>query len=157
MKKGQNKILNIKIAIIMIIAVFAWVIIGYFNSTFSIYATALFLPILFSIVSLHVGNTLSKYFFTFLSFSLILIHDYLFRIFGGGIHDDAGRGICEIVFITTLIISTIALIIISAYNYSKQYTLDSNVKLVNLMLEILFILIVSTFSLIFFRNFNTLI
>ena len=138
----------------MVIAVLAWVIIGYLNSNISIYATALFLPILFSAVTLHVGNTLSKYFFIFLSFSLILIHDYLFRLFGGGIHDDAGRGICEIVFMITLIISTLVLIIISVYNHIRQYTLISNIKIGSLMFDIVFILLVSMSSLIFFRNFN---
>ena len=46
-------------------------------------------------------------------FISIIVNDYLFRIFGGGIHDDAGRGWCELIFYLTLSTTTISFIFTS--------------------------------------------
>jgi hypothetical protein len=145
-----------KAIIAIILAVLFWVLVGHFFSSFSISITAFFLPILFALVAFTIGKETNKYIYIAVCFILVLIHDYLFRLYGGGIRDDAGRGICEIVFYGTLITSTIALLIIKILESSKRSKLKSASKLngIKILFDIIFVLGLSAVTLLFFRKFN---
>lgn len=134
-----------------IIAVLLWVAIGHFFSSFVISLTAFYFPIIFIALAMTVGKKTHKYVYIIVCFILLLINDYLFRIYGGGIHDDAGRGICEIVFYATLTTSALSLLFLKIIDSSKK----DNVKLApKIFIDILFIVLMSLATLLFFRNFN---
>lgn len=145
-----------KAIFVTILGVLFWVLIGHFFSSFSISITAFFLPILFALVAFTIWKEINKYIYITVCFILVLIHDYLFRLYGGGIHDDAGRGICEIVFYGTLITSTITLLIIKFLDSSKRGVLKSANKLngLKILFDIIFVLGISAVTLLFFRKFN---
>lgn len=145
-----------KAIIAILLAVLFWVLVGHFFSSFSISITAFFLPISFALVSFTIGKETNKYIYIAVCFILILLHDYLFRLYGGGIHDDAGRAICEIVFYVTLITSTITLLIIKILDSSKRSEMKSASKpnLVKMLFDIIFVLALSAITLLFFRKFN---
>lgn len=58
---------------------------------------------------------LEQYWIVFYTYFLILFHDFIFRIFGGGIHDDAGKGWIELMFYMTWTLSTLIFIFFSFY------------------------------------------
>jgi hypothetical protein len=147
-----------KATFVTLLAVVFWVLIGHFFSSFSISITAFYLPILFVLVAFTIGKRTNKYIYTLVSFVLLLLQDYLFRLYGGGIHDDLGRAICEIVFYATLLTSTIALLVVKL--------LDSNIKnelkhsnrptIKKTFVDVFFVLAISIITLLFFRKFNVL-
>jgi hypothetical protein len=145
-----------KAILVTLIAVLFWVLLGHFFPSLSISLTAFYLPIVFVVIAITVGKQVSKYLYTVICFVLILLYDYLFRLYGGGIHDDAGRGICEIVFYATLVTSTIALLCIKILDTSKRNELNAKNKLnaKKILLDIIFVLALSVITLLFFRRFN---
>jgi hypothetical protein len=127
-----------KAILITLLAVLTWVLVGYFFPTLSISLTVFYLPILFVIVTLSIET--NKYLYIAICFVLVLLNDYLFRIYGGGIHDDAGRALCELVFYTTLVTSTVTLIIIKIIDSNAKLKSPRNFKVTQIVLDIVFVL-----------------
>ena len=97
---------------INIIFLFIWTVIGYYFPCFSLFTTYLVFPIMFVLSATVVRYNLSGFIVVPFCFLLILANDYLFRLFGGGIHDDAGRGWCELTFYLTLFTTTITTMVL---------------------------------------------
>lgn len=133
------------------LAILSWAFVGHFFSSFTISTTAFYLPIVFIVIAVTIGKETNKYVYIGLCFAMVLINDYLFRLYGGGIHDDAGRGICEIVFYATLIISTLALLFLKILDSSRKSKLTETNKI---FFDVFFILALSLITLLFFRRFN---
>ena len=148
-----------KAILVVLLGVLVWVLVGHFSPSLSIFLTAFYLPILFVTVAFSIGKETNKYIYAVICFVLVLLYDYLFRLYGGGIHDDAGRGICEIVFYATLITSTITLLIFKISDSSKRDEMKSANKLniKTILLDVFFVLSLSIITLLFFRKFNMLI
>jgi hypothetical protein len=138
-----------KAILIVIVACIFWILVGHFAPLVSIFATAFYLPLVFGI-AFYIDRKINKYGYVVFCFLSILLNDYLFRIYGGGIHDDAGRGICEIVFYATLITSTITLLAIKMTHKNTNKSLTFKTKVINA----LFVLSLSMLTFCFFRNFN---
>ena len=133
------------------LAILSWAFVGHFFSSFTISTTAFYLPIVFIVIAVTIGKEINKYVYIGLCFALILLNDYLFRLYGGGIHDDAGRGICEIVFNATLIISTLALLFLKILHSSRKSELKRAKKT---LYDVIFVLALSLITLLSFRRFN---
>ena len=148
-----------KTIIINILGVFAWILIGHFFPSFSLMLTAFYLPILFLSVGLSMYKDINMYIYSAICFGLVLMQDYLFRLYGGGIHDDAGRALCEIVFYTTLTTVTIALLCLTIIVNNKMKKLRNENKLASQIkfLNILFVFIFSLITFLLFRQFNIFI
>lgn len=140
-----------KAIIVSFLAILFWTLIGHLFSSFTISVTAFYLPIIFISISVTIGKNINKYVYIGFCFALILFNDYLFRIYGGGIHDDAGRGICEIVFYLTLIISTPILLFIKIIDCINRNEANFTKRI---FLDVLFVLALSSITFIFFRRFN---
>jgi len=140
-----------KATFVSFLAILFWALVGHLFSSFTISTTAFYLPIVFIIISVTIGKDTNKYVYIGLCFALILLNDYFFRLYGGGIHDDAGRGICEIVFYATLIISTLVLLLLKIMDSSKKSELKVTKRI---FLDVLFVLALSLITLLFFRRFN---
>ena len=145
-----------KAIFVTLLAVLFWVLVGHFFSSFSISITAFYLPIVFAVIAITIGKETNKYIYIAICFVLILLHDYLFRLYGGGIHDDAGRAICEIVFYATLVTSTITLLFLKIIHSSKRNELKPASKLnaSKILLDVIFVLSLSIITILFFRQFN---
>jgi hypothetical protein len=140
-----------KAIFVTFLAILFWAFVGHFFSSFTISTTAFYLPIVFFVIAVTIGKEANKYIYICLCFALILLNDYLFRLYGGGIHDDAGRGICELVFYATLIISTLVLLVLKILDSSKKSKLKVAKKI---FLDVFFILALSLLTLLFFIKFN---
>lgn len=132
-----------------------WIIASHFFPTINLIFAFLAYPSLFIVLSFLFKNSISPYFLIPFYFSIILGNDFLFRHYGGGIHDDAGRGWCEFVFYLTLITSTIALTIIMIRD-SKLKERDK-LRMGQIAMDISFVLFVSVVTFLIFRNYNIFI
>lgn len=132
----------------VLLVVIVWSFVGHFYPVASISLTALFLPVTFFYSKKVFGKSMNGYVYSLFGFGVILLNDYLFRLFGGGLHDDTGRGICEIVFYGTLLTSTISLAILqiqsSERGKSKFYSM-------------LFVLLTALITFLIFRSYNVFI
>jgi hypothetical protein len=81
----------------------------------------------------------------------------LFRIYGGGLHDDAGRGLCEIVFYITSITLTVALVVLKIRNSKNKLKAGDKLRVGQVAMDVFFVLVVSIIALFFFRQFNIFI
>lgn len=91
----------------------AWVIVGHFFGVFSLFFSFVFFPLLYLVSAYQINYNLSSVIVIPFCFLLILLNDYLFRFYGGGIHDDAGRGLCELIFYLTFTTTTIAMFFVA--------------------------------------------
>lgn len=98
-----------KALLLNISALLVWVIIGHFSPSISLFSTFIFFPAVFILTALYIKYSISAYVIVPFCFTLIYLNDYLFRIYGGGIHDDAGRAWCELTFYITLFTTTISM------------------------------------------------
>jgi len=99
-------VLNILFAVI-------WLIIGHFFGIFSLFFSFVFFPLLYLVSAYHIKYNLSSVIVIPFCFLLIFLNDYLFRFYGGGIHDDAGRGLCELIFYLTFLATTITMFFVA--------------------------------------------
>ena len=148
-----------KTIFVSFIWVLFWIIIGHFFSSVFISLTTFSTPIVFVLISKSIGRHFNKYVYVIVCFVLLLLQDYLFRIYGGGIHDDAGRGICELLFYSTLITSTIALFFIKIFGtLNKNDKKDKNkINYRIIILDVIFVFVISVLTYLFFRRFNLFI
>jgi hypothetical protein len=108
-----------KAILTVLLFVIVWCFVGHFHPSVSLSMTALLLPITFFVSKKIFGKSLNRFIYSVFSFGIILVNDYLFRLFGGGIYDDAARGLCDISFYLTLLISTIFLMILQIQNSER--------------------------------------
>ena len=101
-----------KAFLVNIIFIVFWTIVGHFVPIINIGFVFIAFPLLFILTHIFIKYKYSIYLIVPFCFLMILLNDYLFRIFGGGIHDDAGRGWCELIFYITLFTSTITILFI---------------------------------------------
>lgn len=108
-----------------------WIVIGHFYPTITLFSSYLVLPIVFLFTAFFIKYRTSGYFVVPFCFSLILIHDWLFRIYSGGEHDDLGRAWCESMFYSTWKYTSISLVITMlkcSYDL-KRLSLSKNKKM----------------------------
>lgn len=139
-----------KILIANILFLIVWTILGHYIPSVILITTFIFVPVFFIVLSSYFKFNLKGYYFIPLSFLTILINDFLFRSFGGGIHDDAGRGWCDLIFYITLIISTFSMVFI-AYFLSKN---NSRFLARSFGLNIFIVLLSSLITYLFFTAFS---
>ncbi|OYU84374.1 MAG: hypothetical protein CFE24_07140 [Flavobacterium sp. BFFFF2] len=102
-----------KAIILNLLFVIVWTIVGHYCGVFSLFFSSLVYPTLFIFSAQYLEQNFSRLFFIPFCFFVLLISDYLFRIFGGGIHDDAGKGLCEINFYLTMSTSILAMFFVA--------------------------------------------
>lgn len=102
-----------------IVVILAWALIGHYLGLISFFFSFIILQVTFAISTYLIKSKLGGAFVIPFCYVAILCNDYLFRIFGAGIHDEPSRGWCELVFYFTLSTSTITLLPI-AYHLSKR-------------------------------------
>jgi hypothetical protein len=146
-----------KAILISILSVIVWVFIGHFFPVFTLSLTAVFFPLVFILVMKFFIESINIYVHTLLAFILLLLQDYLFRIYGGGLHDDAGRGLCEIVFYITSITLTVALVVLKIRNSKNKLKAGDKLRVGQVAMDVFFVLVVSIIALFFFRQFNIFI
>lgn len=137
-----------KAILTVLLVAIIWSFVGHFYPVASISLTALLLPVTFFYSKKVFGKSVNGYVYSLFGFGVVLLNDYLFRIFGGGLHDDAGRGICEIVFYATLLTSTISLAILQMQGSER-----GKVK----VYSTLFIMLIASITFLIFRNYNVFI
>ena len=145
-----------KTLILNTLFVILWTIIGYFYPTITLFTSYIVFPIVFILIAFCCKTKISRFIIILFSFALILIHDYLFRIFGGGTHDDAGRAWCELMFYSTWKYSSIALILnMLKFNYkiSKQ-SFKKKLRYLILTRDVIYVLVLSAITYYFFKNVN---
>jgi hypothetical protein len=108
-----------KAIILNILFVIVWGFFGHYLPSVTLFTTFFTYPFFILFSANYMEQNLSKLFFIPLCFLVLLFNDYLFRILGGGIHDDAGRAWCELSFYITFSVSTIALLFL-AYKFSEE-------------------------------------
>jgi hypothetical protein len=148
-----------KSILLIIVGVLVWILIGHLFAPIAFALTAFYLPILFVLVGFRYGKNTNIYIYTLLCFILILIHDYALRLYGSGIHDDAGKGYCESAFYYTLLTSTISLLYFSILTINKKDKAvninNSNFKI--FLPAIIFVIGVSIITYLFYVKFYDLI
>jgi hypothetical protein len=125
-----------------------WIIIAHFFPSGVILGHFIFFPFL-----LLIGGALSEwpgYLFIPFGYALLLLSDYLLRLFAGGTHDDEGRGWMELSFYITLASSTITLTMISLIMTKRVRTLHAKLIFMN----ILSVLACASLTLLFFCAFS---
>lgn len=129
-----------------------WIIVGHFFPIFYLVMTGLIYPFLFILTAILLKYNLNGFIVIPFGFILIYTSDYLFRIYGGGIHDDVSRGLCEIVFYFTLLTTTIALEFV-LYICTKQRNAQKNINKIGkikIFMNICYVLIISLITLLIF-------
>lgn len=115
-KKNQN---NLMLGFTYLIFLCVWVILGHYVPQFILLSTAFVLPLLFSAITYTYHSKISCFLLLFIPFPIILVNDYLFRIYGGGVHDEVGKALCDVVFRFTLLFTFLALIA-NVFIYEKN-------------------------------------
>jgi hypothetical protein len=129
------------------LAVLFWALVGHFFSSFTISTTAFYLPIIFIVIAVTIGKETNKFVYIGLCFMSILLNDYLFRLYGGGIHDDAGRGWCELIFYITLFTTTITMLYVA-------YTMIKEKEQSKILLYFGYVIVCAFASYLLFKNFS---
>lgn len=130
-----------------LIFLFVWVVIGHFMPTINLRFAFIIFPILYVVSAKFLKYEQSIFLIVPFSFLLILANDFLFRIYGGGNHDDAGRGWCELIFYITLFTTTISIFYV-AHTMTKE-------KMQNkILLNLCYVLVCSVASYLLFRKFS---
>lgn len=132
----------------VLLVVIVWCFVGHFYPVVSISMTFLLLPATLFISKRMFGKSLNGYVYSLFGFGVILLNDFLFRFFGGGLHDDAGRGVCEIIFYATLLLGTISLLTLQFQDVNKV-----KAKIYG----VLFVLTLALITLFIFRTYNVFI
>lgn len=94
-----------------VLFVMIWVLIGHYAVVF-LY-TPIFFGLLYGISHWRYKYGVSEFAVIPFSYALILLDDYLFRLYACGNHDDEGKGWFALIFGITLIVTT--LILLSVY------------------------------------------
>lgn len=113
----MNTIINITLNIILIAFT---VLIGYFEPLYYLFGGTFFLPLILSYVNL-IRSKDSIDVGAIIILVSILVIDLLFRLYGGGTHDQVGKTLCDVSLSISL---TIALIFIFFYKI-KQFKHNS--------------------------------
>lgn len=101
-----------KAEIINIIILLIWCIIGHFFPSIVLLFNFIIYPIVFILSETLLKYRLESYPLISFIFILIFINDFLFRLYGGGIHDEVGKALVEISFHLTLLSTIVSMLII---------------------------------------------
>lgn len=137
-----------------ITGILVWVLVGHFLPSLSIFLTAFYLPALFAFAPIFANKSANNYVYTAVCFALVLLSDYLFRIYGGGEHDDAGRGICELVFYASLGTSTITLAVLKVIDSVRKNNSANRLNITKMIIDVSLVFVLSVATLLFFRRYN---
>lgn len=135
--------------ILNIFFVIVWTVLGHFFPSIVLIGTFLAFPLMIIITEIFIKYSSPLYFVIPFIFFLLLLNDYLFRIFGGGIHDDAGRGWCELSFYLTFITTSMSLFVLT-FNIWKVNNGFLQSKLFNFIL----VLLCGFAAFVIFKKFN---
>ena len=127
---------------------------GHYFPSVNLIFTFLIYPVLFIFSAYLFNYNFSGFVIIPFCFIMILVNDYLFRIYGGGLHDDAGRGWCELVFYLTLLTCTISLVFVMI-NCTKLVNASHGIKEVSffqITRDLCFVLLLSLITLCIFHN-----
>ena len=139
-----------KAIVINITFLFIWTVIGHYFPSISLITTYLIFPIMFVLSAIVVRYNLSGFIVIPFCFLLIFANDYLFRLFGGGNHDEVGRGLCELSFYVTLFTTTIALgFVMNICTKPKEQNVITNLYIIR---NIGFVILISVLTLFIFRK-----
>jgi hypothetical protein len=132
--------------------ILAWILVGHFFPTLWIFAGPFFIPVIISVM-FFVKKSFNSYLFVLWGYAMLLLNDYLFRLYGGGIHDDAGRGIMEIAFYVTLVLASVCLIASTMIVSSREEGESGRAKLIRNVSVILFVFLCAFSSYFCFLQF----
>lgn len=136
--------------------IITWTIIGHFNPTLTLFSSYVTFPIIFLFTAFFIKYRTSGYFVVPFCFSLILIYDWLFRIYSGGEHDDLGRAWCELMFYSTWKYTSISLVIIMlkcSYDL-KRLSKNKKMNIYFILKDLFFVFLTSILTYYFFIKIN---
>ncbi|MDR0507494.1 MAG: hypothetical protein LBH32_11880 [Dysgonamonadaceae bacterium] len=134
----KNKIIIVCIGIMLL---FVWEIIGHFFPVIHILFTYIVFACLITLFwkALKVSNLA----FIPLIMFLVLMDDIIFRLTGGGIHDDAARGWCLISSLVTIVFASVLLLIKIIIEIDKKnHVISVCLKIIGYVFYILSILFI---------------
>ena len=134
-----------------------WIVVSHFFPIVNLAFAFLVYPSLFILGSYFFRNSISSYAQIPFYFSIILGNDFLFRLYGGGIHDDAGRGWCELVFYMTLATSTLALIVVKVSDSKSKIKVGDKLRMGQIVMDVSFVFAISIIVFFFYKRFNTFV
>jgi hypothetical protein len=104
---------------INILCAVIWSFLGHYLGIISHFFSFIYFPFLFIVSAYFIKFKLNSVIVIPFCYSLIVLNDYLFRIFGGGIHDDVGKGLCDLIFNITILTTTISMFFV-AYKITQS-------------------------------------
>jgi hypothetical protein len=143
-----------KLVLISVGFLIVWTLVGHFLPIVVLFLSFIAYPLFFFIVFDAVKFKLPFYFKVLLAFIIIFFNDYLFRLFGGGTHDDAGRAWCELSFYMTLLTTVIALIIVAVKHVNSLNNLKKSNRVSKILIfkSLCYIMFVALLTLTIFRS-----
>lgn len=111
--------ISMKALFIIAFFLLVWALLGRFAPFPTLILTYIVYPLVVILSSYSLRHKAASFVFVPFGFMAVLLNDYLFKIFGGGIHDDAGRGWCELVFYLTLVTTVLAMLAV-VYELSEK-------------------------------------
>jgi hypothetical protein len=99
-----------------------WALFGHWFSLLYLSSNVLVIPNLIWYLMERLKNDYSFFAIVPLCFTIVLANDYLFRVFGGGNHDEVGKVICDLIFYIILFVVTIMIIVRAFKLVNKQYS-----------------------------------
>lgn len=136
--------------VLNIIFLLLWTYLGHFFPFVNLGFVFIFYPLMFILTFNLSKNYSLLYFIIPFCYVVILVNDYLFRIFGGGDHDDAGKGWCELIFYFTIITTTTAMLFF-VFTMIKENKIRNSVKILS---SFLYVIICCYISFLLFKKIN---
>ena len=137
-----------KAEIFNVLATVLWAVVAkYYSSSIWIYSWA-FYPTLFLLSEIFIKYKAKNWLVVLLSFILLCISDYFFRVFrleNSGNNDEVGRGWRALVFLMTLITTTIALSI-NTYIRIKRDTIGVDMIGKSIFTNVIYIVAIATIT-----------
>jgi hypothetical protein len=137
----------IKIALSSLIIIIASVL-GHYKPLYYLIGGTFLVPLSLSYINLI--RIKSKDVGAFITLTSIMLTDYLFRLYGGGTHDQVGKTLCDISLAIALLIALIFII----YYKIKEYKQKMGTQSMDVILIIVQIIGYVTIPILFYLLFN---
>lgn len=123
--------------------------IGHFAASFSIIITPILLPIIIGGLNFSLYK-ITYYLTVVYGFGLLLLNDFLIRLYSGGINDDAGKGWTMLIFIIAFVIASLTM---AAFAFTSNKQSDKRRKIVIVVSKIIFLFIIAVSAGLFYDRY----
>lgn len=104
-------------------------VLGHFLPPFSLFTTFMYMSLIVGLVNFKLYTENFKITAAY-NFVLLLVNDFLIRLYAGGTHDSAGMAWCWLMFQFGFVISSILMIVFSLTFFKKETAKFSNFRIV---------------------------